>query len=83
MAATLMALLSDQGGRCAVCAHDLVVPPNAVDELTGVVDRDAESKVVRGLLCHQCHAALGLFGGNPTVLQRAAEYLSAAGRSAS
>ena len=71
----LLTLLLEQAGRCAVCHTDLVVPPNVPDQLTGVVDRDASTQVVRGLLCHRCHEALALFGADPVLLQRAAGYL--------
>lgn len=72
---TLLRLLVDQGGRCAVCADDLVVPPNVPDDLTGVVDRDSLTQTVRGLLCHRCHHGLRLFEADPARLQRAAAYL--------
>lgn len=72
---SLLTLLLEQAGRCALCHANLVVPPNAPDELTGVVDRDACTQVVRGLLCHRCHEALALFGADPILLQRAAGYL--------
>jgi hypothetical protein len=71
----LLALLSAQGGRCAVCGEDLVVPPNAADSLTGVVDCDSASDTVRGLLCRRCHTGLTLFGADSTLMQRAAAYL--------
>lgn len=77
----LLVLLVEQQGRCAVCAGELVVPPNAADDLTGVVDRDARSQAVRGLLCHRCHEGLTLFGADAVRLQRAAAYLDAAPRS--
>lgn len=72
---TLRALLREQAGHCALCAEDLVVPPNAVDSLTGVVDRDEETQAVRGLLCRRCDMGLRLFGADPALMQRAAAYL--------
>lgn len=40
-----------------------------------VVDHNHETGKVRGLLCHNCNRALGLFKDNPSVLQKAFEYL--------
>lgn len=73
--AVLLGLLAEQAGRCAVCAEELVVAPNAPDELTGVIDRDSLTQAVRGLLCRRCHDGLTLFGADPALLRRAASYL--------
>lgn len=40
-----------------------------------VVDHNHETGKVRGLLCHNCNRALGLFKDNPSVLQKTFEYL--------
>lgn len=74
---TVRMLLVRQANCCAVCAEELVVPPNVADQLTGVVDRDAATLEVRGLLCHRCNAGLALFAADPELVHRAAVYLSA------
>ena len=74
---SILTLLAQQSGRCAVCADELVIRPNAADALTGVVDRDSATHAVRGLVCHRCHEGLTRFGANPTLLRQAADYLDA------
>jgi hypothetical protein len=73
----ILTLLVEQAGRCAVCADQLVVPPNAADALTGVVDRDSATQAVRGLVCHRCHEGLARFRADPALIRRAAAYLDA------
>jgi hypothetical protein len=70
----ILSLLAAQDGRCPVCDEGLLVPPNAPDELTGVVDRDPRTDAVRALLCRRCHDAMALFGADPGLLGRAARY---------
>lgn len=62
-----------QGGVCAICQRT-----NAWNRREGdllVVDHCHESNVVRGLLCHACNQALGLFRDDPELLRVAARYL--------
>ena len=60
-------ILSEQGGRCAVCGTD---KPGGHGSFH--VDHDHETSAVRGLLCGKCNMGLGLLGDNP---KQAAERL--------
>jgi hypothetical protein len=65
-----------QHGLCAICGN----PPNGKKKWLSV-DHDhtlpkGDPKRVRGLLCHSCNVALGLFKDNPVTLLRAVDYLS-------
>ena len=67
-------LYSDQDGKCAVCKD--------VIELRGKqthIDHDHETLEVRGLLCHGCNTAIGLFKENKETMKNAINYLSQAG----
>jgi hypothetical protein len=64
------ALLSEQGGVCAICTTD--APGN-----TGwYVDHCHNSGAVRGVLCHHCNSLLGYARDNPQTLSKAIQYLS-------
>lgn len=52
---TFAALLRSQSGGCAACGG----PPNGKGN-TFHVDHDHSTGAIRGLLCHNCNAALGL-----------------------
>lgn len=70
------AMVVAQAGLCAICGQ----PPSTVNGLSGKVydlnvDHCHETKVVRGLLCHSCNRALGMFQDSPAILRRAAAYL--------
>jgi hypothetical protein len=58
-------MLDDQKGSCAVCTEK---PPVDIDHVHG-------TKKVRGLLCHACNMALGLFKDRPDVMRAAANYV--------
>lgn len=65
-------LLEMQGGRCGICGCTDSGRKGA-DRFA--IDHSHETGAVRGLLCSRCNQALGLFGDNPDVLRKAAEYL--------
>jgi len=62
-------LLQKQGGVCAICAR-----PNASGRQLAV-DHCHRSGVVRGLLCTLCNTAIGSFGDNPDLLEKAKAYI--------
>ena len=59
-----------QGGCCAICG---TTEPGGRGRFH--VDHCHDSGKNRGLLCHHCNTALGLFKDNPELLQAAIEYL--------
>lgn len=64
-------MLAAQGNACAICASS--TPGGRWGVF--VVDHDAETGRVRGLLCNGCNAAIGGLRHDPALLQRAIEYL--------
>lgn len=60
-------ILTHQGGTCAICGC-IPEPP--------CVDHDHTTGQVRGILCHSCNMAIGLLKDNPSILTKAAAYLS-------
>jgi hypothetical protein len=63
-------MLSDQGGKCAICGTD---NPGS-NETHFHVDHDHDTRKVRGLLCERCNIGIGYFD-TPVSLERAANYL--------
>lgn len=59
-------LLEKQDWECPICTRLLTKP---------VVDHEHGTSRVRGLLCRNCNAALGLLEDNTDNLERAIEYL--------
>jgi hypothetical protein len=62
-------MLLEQGSVCAICKTE---KSSARDWHT---DHCHASGVVRGILCHHCNTALGLFKDNPATLAAAITYL--------
>lgn len=64
-----------QNGKCAICKTD----GYAMDSLKHIVKLNVDhchtTSNVRGLLCHDCNRALGLFKDNIKYLQTAINYL--------
>jgi hypothetical protein len=61
-----------QGRRCAICRSDSPGRGKAAWSL----DHDHETNEIRGVLCHKCNMALGLFKDSANTLMAAAEYVS-------
>jgi len=68
------AMLSEQGGVCAICG---ALPTDKSNRGHSVlsVDHDHVSLSVRKLLCARCNHVLGLMEDMPTLLRAAADYL--------
>lgn len=62
-------LLDLQGGVCAICK----IAPKEGEHLP--VDHDHDTGAVRGLLCHPCNRAVGVFQDDLATLRSAATYL--------
>jgi len=71
-------LLEAQANSCAICnIHESYRPNNLA------VDHNHDTGEVRGLLCHHCNSALGLFQDSSDILLHAANYLNKRGTYAS
>lgn len=66
-------LWKSQNGKCGICEVDLL--PRGRQNNSVAVDHNHKTGAVRGLLCHACNRAIGLFKDNPKILQSAAKYL--------
>jgi hypothetical protein len=66
------ALLSGQGGYCAICGGEQLAGRNFA------VDHDHKTNEIRGLLCSNCNMGLGAFQDSPDLLLAAAAYLERA-----
>lgn len=67
------AMLSEQGGRCAICRTD--DPGGSQRSGSFFVDHDHAFGHVRGLLCFRCNRALGILKDSPATFRAAASYL--------
>ena len=62
-------LLSNQNNRCAIC--------NSVSVKRSLsIDHCHKTRIVRGLLCHNCNTILGLAKDNKEIFKKAMEYLT-------
>lgn len=71
------AMLSAQGGGCAICAKPLSIAQEgkaAADY--SHVDHCHTTGKVRGILCNNCNHGIGKFMDNPDLLRAAANYLA-------
>lgn len=60
-------ILRYQQGRCAICGTPFKTRRN--------IDHDHKTGEVRGILCHMCNRALGLFRDKLELLLKAAEFV--------
>lgn len=67
-------MFEDQGHKCKICGtKGFKINENAEKKLC--VDHCHTSGEIRGLLCHNCNRALGLFQDNIDYMKSAIEYL--------
>jgi len=59
-----------QEGKCAICGTLENILNRAM-----CVDHDHETGLARGLLCTKCNVALGYFGDNLEIIERAINYM--------
>jgi len=72
-----MEMYNKYGGKCHICKSvGFKIDPN--QKLNLAVDHCHETGLVRGMLCHNCNRALGLFQDNTEYLRNAVEYLERA-----
>lgn len=71
------ALLKEQNNLCAICQKEGFKMHNGVF-MSLNLDHCHKSGEVRGLLCHNCNRALGLFKDDISVMKRAIDYLEGA-----
>jgi len=67
-------MYEEQGGVCAICGGRESDSSGRYINLT--VDHCHGSGDVRGLLCNLCNRGIGMFGDDPDIMRRAAEYVS-------
>ena len=61
-------LLGEQHNKCAICG-------DPIDTITGNIDHDHTTDVIRGALCTCCNVGLGMFKDNVKLLEAAIHYL--------
>lgn len=66
-----------QGGRCGICRRRMY----SKRYKRFAVDHDHETGKIRGLLCHSCNRALGMFRDCPMALRRAIDWVEGTVRS--
>ena len=75
-AAGYAAILTSQGGVCAICGSPETCKNPKTGKVTRLaVDHDHANGQNRGLLCRKCNQVLGLFKDNPAIFRVAAAYL--------
>lgn len=69
-------LLNAQDHKCAICGKPF---DDHSKSLRPHVDHDHITGEVRGVLCFKCNIGIGQFGDDPTLVQRALNYLTKSG----
>jgi hypothetical protein len=64
-------MYSSQEGKCAICSLEILAKNRSTH-----IDHNHTTGKVRGLLCHHCNTALGLFKENTKTLEAAMQYLN-------
>jgi hypothetical protein len=60
-----------QRGQCKICRRPICKQTTSTKRRAAVVDHDHRTGEIRGLLCHTCNRALGLFNDDASLLRRA------------
>lgn len=71
-------MLEEQNHRCKICGGEGFLMDPKRHKIKLVVDHCHATGAVRGLLCHNCNRALGLFKDDIDVLSSAIAYLEGA-----
>ena len=61
-------LIKDTLGKCNICGKK-------IDEVSGKLDHDHKTHSIRGILCNNCNAGLGMFRDDAQLLNKAIGYL--------
>lgn len=64
---TVVRMITDQNGRCAVCRDPITIG-------TCHVDHDHKTGKVRGMLCVRCNTGIGMFRDSPALIAAAHAY---------
>jgi len=64
-------IYKEQEGRCGICKRRMY----SKRYKAFCVDHDHKTGRIRGLLCHSCNSALGLFRDDPIALKRAIKWV--------
>lgn len=70
-------MLEEQNHKCKICGSEGFLMNSDRHKMKLVIDHCHTSGKVRGLLCHSCNRAIGLFQDNTDYLKSAINYLNA------
>jgi predicted nucleic acid-binding Zn ribbon protein len=73
----VIAMREKQDNVCAICKTSGFMMNDRVKSALNV-DHDHKTGLVRGMLCHNCNRALGLFQDDIEIIQSAIDYLKGA-----
>jgi hypothetical protein len=68
-------MFDEQEGKCKICSKSIKFMSEDKTK-SACVDHCHTTNKVRGLLCHSCNRALGLFQDNKNNLEKAIQYLN-------